>query len=158
MASSVESDLTQQLETSSLRAAQNEIPIGKDAADLLKAQANEAFKSEPLVLPRRPAFEIVSDVSAGDYEKATELYSKAIEFHPDAILYSNRSFAYLRREWYGYALIDAKKALEYDPRYIKVGRRIGEVERYFRSLSLGVLSTSIGLHGTGKVFSRAIRL
>lgn len=59
---------------------------------------------------------------AGDYEKATELYSKAIELHPDAILYSNRSFAYLRREWYGYALIDAKKALEYDPRYIKVSR------------------------------------
>jgi tetratricopeptide (TPR) repeat protein len=56
----------------------------------------------------------------GDYEKATELYSKAIEFHPDAILYSNRSFAYLRREWYGYALIDAKKALEYDAKYIKV--------------------------------------
>jgi len=56
----------------------------------------------------------------GDYEKATELYSKAIEIHPDAILYSNRSFAYLRREWYGYALIDAKKALEYDSRYIKV--------------------------------------
>ena len=55
-----------------------------------------------------------------DYEKAIDLYTKAIEIHPDAILYSNRSFAYLRREWYGYALIDAKKALEYDPRYIKV--------------------------------------
>ncbi len=56
----------------------------------------------------------------GDYDKATELYTKAIEIHPDAILYSNRSFAYLRREWYGYALIDAKKALEYDARYNKV--------------------------------------
>jgi tetratricopeptide (TPR) repeat protein len=60
----------------------------------------------------------------GDYEKATEFYSKAIEIHPDAILYSNRSFAYLRREWYGYALIDAKKALEYDPKYIKVNRSL----------------------------------
>ena len=56
----------------------------------------------------------------GDYEKATDLYTKGIEIHPDAILYSNRSFAYLRREWYGYALIDAKKALEYDSKYIKV--------------------------------------
>ena len=45
MASSVETDLTQKLETSSLKAAQNEIPIGKDAADMIKAQANEAFKS-----------------------------------------------------------------------------------------------------------------
>ena len=133
MASSVESDLTQQLETSSLRAAQNEIPIGKDAADLLKAQANDAFKSKPLVPHHRCSFETASGLSEGDYENATDLYSKAIEFHPDAILYSNRSFAYLRREWYGYALIDAKKALEYDPRYIKVGRRIGEDDRYFRS-------------------------
>lgn len=55
-----------------------------------------------------------------DYEKAIELYTDAIQMHPDAILYSNRSFAYLRREWYGYALIDAKKALEYDSKYIKV--------------------------------------
>lgn len=60
----------------------------------------------------------------GDYETATDLYTKAIEIYPDAILYSNRSFAYLRREWYGYALIDAKKALEYDPRYIKVNYSI----------------------------------
>jgi tetratricopeptide (TPR) repeat protein len=135
MASSVESDLTQQLETSSLRAAQNEIPIGKDAADLLKAQANEAFKSKPLVPHRRRSFEAAPGrLSEGDYENATELYSKAIEFHPDAILYSNRSFAYLRREWYGYALIDAKKALEYDSRYIKVDRRISEDDPYFRSL------------------------
>jgi tetratricopeptide (TPR) repeat protein len=63
---------------------------------------------------------IIYEYLDGDYEKATELYTKAIEIHPDAILYSNRSFAYLRREWYGYALIDAKKALEYDARYIKV--------------------------------------
>ncbi len=57
----------------------------------------------------------------GDYEKAIDLYTKAIEMHPDAILYSNRNFAYLRCEWYGYALIDAKKALKYDSKYIKVG-------------------------------------
>ncbi|CAF4886504.1 unnamed protein product, partial [Rotaria magnacalcarata] len=101
MTSTVEQDLTEKLETSSLEAAKHEISIGKEAADMIKAQANEAFKN-------------------GDYETATELYSKAIEIHPDAILYSNRSFAYLRREWYGYALIDAKKALEYDSKYIKV--------------------------------------
>ncbi|CAF0936297.1 unnamed protein product [Adineta steineri] len=100
MTTNVEADLTKKLETSSLEAAQHEIPISKDTADALKAQANEAFKN-------------------GDYDTATELYSKAIEIYPDAILYSNRSFAYLRREWYGYALIDAKKALEYDSKYIK---------------------------------------
>lgn len=46
MATNVETDLTRKLETSSLEAAKNEIPIGKDAADILKAQANDAFKSK----------------------------------------------------------------------------------------------------------------
>jgi hypothetical protein len=46
MTTTVETDLTQQLETSSLEAAKNEIPIGKDAADIIKTQANEAFKSK----------------------------------------------------------------------------------------------------------------
>ena len=46
MTSTVETDLTQKLETSSLEAAKNEIPIGKDVADIIKAEANEAFKSE----------------------------------------------------------------------------------------------------------------
>jgi hypothetical protein len=45
MTSTAEADLTQKLETSSLEAAKNEIPIGKDAADIVKARANEAFKS-----------------------------------------------------------------------------------------------------------------
>jgi hypothetical protein len=45
MTTTVESDITRKLETSSLEAAQHEIPIGKDAADIIKAQANEAFKS-----------------------------------------------------------------------------------------------------------------
>jgi len=46
MTTTVETDLTHQLETSSLESAKNEIPIGKDAADTIKAQANEAFKSK----------------------------------------------------------------------------------------------------------------
>jgi hypothetical protein len=46
MVTTAEADLTHKLETSSLEAAQNEIPIGKDAADMIKNQANEAFKSK----------------------------------------------------------------------------------------------------------------
>ncbi len=86
----------------------------------------------------------------GDYEKATELYTKAIEIHPDAILYSNRSFAYLRREWYGYALIDAKKALEYDSKYIKVNHCFLFYTKLFL-IFLGILSTGISLYGTRKI-------
>jgi len=46
MTTSVETDLTRKLETSTLEAAKHEIPIGKDAADIIKAQANEAFRSK----------------------------------------------------------------------------------------------------------------
>lgn len=46
MATSAEADLTHKLEASSLEAAKHEISIGKDAADMLKIQANEAFKSK----------------------------------------------------------------------------------------------------------------
>lgn len=50
MASTAEADLTQKLETSSLEAAKHEISIGKDAADVIKAQANEAFKSKHILV------------------------------------------------------------------------------------------------------------
>ena len=46
MTTTAEADLTQKLETSSLEAAKHEIPIAKDAADVIKAQANEAFKGK----------------------------------------------------------------------------------------------------------------
>ena len=36
------------------------------------------------------------------------------------MLYSNRSFAHLRLEEYGSAVADASKAIELDPRYVKV--------------------------------------
>ena len=114
MTTSAERDLTEKLETSSLQSASS----SKEAADLIKTQANEAFKSTIHSLSNR--HDLLLHSLDSDYEKAIELYTKALELHPDAILYSNRSFAYLRREWYGYALIDAKKALEYDPKYIKV--------------------------------------
>ncbi|CAF0892056.1 unnamed protein product [Didymodactylos carnosus] len=98
--SSEEAELSKTLEDSSLQTAKREPSQNKEVADVLKAQANEAFKK-------------------GDYETATDLYTKAIDIHPDAILYSNRSFSYLKREYYGYALSDAKKALEYDSKYVK---------------------------------------
>jgi hypothetical protein len=45
MVTTAEADLTQKLETSSLQSS----PTGKDAADTLKAQANEAFKSKIVI-------------------------------------------------------------------------------------------------------------
>ena len=34
--------------------------------------------------------------------------------------YGNRSFCYIKTEYYGYALEDANKAIELDKKYIKV--------------------------------------
>lgn len=60
-----------------------------------------------------------------NYGVAIEYYTEAIKHNPFvAALYSNRSFAYLKTEYYGYALTDADKALEVDSKYIKV-RTVG---------------------------------
>lgn len=55
-----------------------------------------------------------------DYDTAIDLYTKAIEVNPNvAVYYSNRSFAYLKTECFGYALSDASKAIELDKSYLK---------------------------------------
>ena len=61
------------------------------------------------------------------FEEAIGYYSQAIELNPDvAAYYGNRSFAYLKMESYGYALIDASKALELDKTYIKVMKEVSD--------------------------------
>ena len=58
--------------------------------------------------------------SQGQFDKAIELYTSAIEIDPEnAILYSNRSFAHLKMESYGYSLADATKSIELNSGYIK---------------------------------------
>jgi len=72
-----------------------------DKAESLKAEANEHFKKQ-------------------DYLKAIPLYSEAIEYNPNsAVLFANRSFAYIRTECFGYALEDASKAITLDRSYVK---------------------------------------
>lgn len=71
------------------------------SSDQLKQKANEKFKSK-------------------EFNEAIALYTLAIEKDPkNAVLYSNRSFAHLKLECYGYALTDATKAIELDNNYIK---------------------------------------
>ncbi|EFA77677.1 Protein phosphatase 5 [Heterostelium album PN500] len=59
------------------------------------------------------------------FDLAVDEYSKAIEYHPTAILYSNRSFSYFKKELFVSALDDAKKATELDPMYVKGYYRLG---------------------------------
>lgn len=56
----------------------------------------------------------------GDYEKAINAYTKAIEIRETAVYLANRSLAYLRTECFGYALDDASKAISLDSSYVKV--------------------------------------
>ena len=56
----------------------------------------------------------------GKYEKACELYDKAIELNPsNAIYYSNRAFSNFKLERYGSCIEDAKKSIELDKTYAK---------------------------------------
>lgn len=79
----------------------NNVDANKARAEELKSQANEFFKNK-------------------DNEKAIKLYTEAIELDgANAILYANRSFAYLRQEAFGYALNDAVQAIKCNPNYLK---------------------------------------
>lgn len=57
----------------------------------------------------------------GHYDEALSLYTQAIELNPKVpAYYGNRSFCYIKTEYYGCALADANKAIELDKQYIKV--------------------------------------
>ena len=53
------------------------------------------------------------------YEKAIELYSKAIQFFPDPIYYSNRAACYASLNDFEHVVHDCNEALKLDPGYIK---------------------------------------
>lgn len=78
-------------------------------------------------------------ISDKDYENAIKYYTEALELNPsNAIYYSNRSLAYLRTECYGYALVDATRALELDKNYIK-----GYYRRATSNMALGKFKAAL---------------
>ncbi|XP_022252390.1 serine/threonine-protein phosphatase 5-like [Limulus polyphemus] len=73
---------------------------------------------------RDPVFVVnigVNDVGKEqEFDKAIDFYTQAIELNPTvSVYYGNRSFAYLKSEYFGSALNDASKALELDKNYVK---------------------------------------
>ncbi|CAH8434632.1 unnamed protein product [Heterobilharzia americana] len=72
------------------------------------SQEAEAFKEE--------ANKFFKD---GEYDKAIEAYTKAIDICESAVYLANRSLAYLRTECFGYALDDASRAINVDSSYVK---------------------------------------
>mmetsp|Transcript_86982 Transcript_86982/g.130416 ORF Transcript_86982/g.130416 Transcript_86982/m.130416 type:complete len:837 (-) Transcript_86982:22-2532(-) len=66
-------------------------------------------------------------MSQKEYTKAAKLYSEALEFLPEnAILFSNRSQAYLNSKKYQAALEDSKLAIKYDTNFAKAYLRGGK--------------------------------
>ncbi|KAK8065595.1 hypothetical protein PG997_012342 [Apiospora hydei] len=58
--------------------------------------------------------------SAHDWPKAIDLYSKAIELNDkEPTFYTNRAQANIKSEAYGYAIADATKAIELNPKLVK---------------------------------------
>lgn len=56
-----------------------------------------------------------------DYTAALVEYTKAIQLAPtSAIYYANRAFTHIRLESCGSAVADATRAIELDPKYVKV--------------------------------------
>ncbi|KAK2076490.1 hypothetical protein QBZ16_001016 [Prototheca wickerhamii] len=80
----------------------------KAVAEQHKEKANAAFKAK-------------------HYREAVDEYTAATEADPSNPIYlSNRSFAHLRLEEFGAALVDASKAIELDPTYVKAYYRRGD--------------------------------
>lgn len=77
----------------------------KAAATAIKNKGNAAF-------------------AAHDWPSAIDYYTKAIEkYDQEPSFYCNRAQANLKLEAYGYAIVDATKAIDLDPNYVKVSKR-----------------------------------
>jgi len=90
------------------------------SAETLKNEANKQFEAKK-------------------YKEAVETYSKAIDIAPTAILYSNRAFAHIKIENFGSAILDAQKAVDLDPKYVKGYYRLGAAK-----LALGKYKEALG--------------
>jgi serine/threonine-protein phosphatase 5 len=64
-------------------------------------------------------------ISESKFAAAATKYTEAIELHPTAVFYSNRSLAMIKMESYGSAILDSNEALALDPSYIKAYYRWG---------------------------------
>jgi DnaJ homolog subfamily C member 7 len=104
---------------------------GRGNWEALKEQGNQSFKT-------------------GAYLEAIQHYSAAIEANPDeAVLYSNRSAAYLKKGQYQQAAADAEKAVEMDSTFVKAYSRLhnalcnlGQFDRAAEMIKAGVAAVS----------------
>lgn len=86
--------------------SEEEMVANKEKSDAIKQSGNDVFK-------------------AGEYEKAIELYTEAIELCPKrytnerSILFNNRAAAHKRLDVKNVAIEDCTHAIELNPEYVK---------------------------------------
>lgn len=113
--------------TSATPASQPQAPSDADktAAEALKAKGNSLMSSK-------------------QYDEAIESYTKAIALDPtNAVYYSNRAAAYSSKNDHANAILDAEKAIEVDPGFVRAYHRLGSVYRYYSIISEILISSII---------------
>ena len=91
------------------------------------------------------------------FAAAIEEYSKAISLNPNsAIYYSNRAFAHIKLELYGAARTDATRAIEIDPKYVKVCQRAASLS--VSGLMIGTFSQQDRFQSSHLKFANSLGL
>jgi serine/threonine-protein phosphatase 5 len=95
--------------TSVAVAADSPSPELVEKSNACKALGNELFKGSK-------------------YSQAIQAYTDGISILPTAVLYSNRSFCFLKTESFGLAIADAKSAIGLDSTYVKAHYRLASAQ------------------------------
>jgi serine/threonine-protein phosphatase 5 len=105
--------VTETEEDSLASAEESERPMEEPIEDL---SSDPDAETKAVALKEQGNIELV----AGHYLQAIARYSEGLQYAPtNAILLSNRAFAYIKVENYGLALVDADHAIASDPTYAK---------------------------------------
>merc|ERR1719461_1795173 len=109
------------------------LAVQKQRSSVFELEANEESEADEVQLTPQKA-QLVADYKVagnnlfkvGEYEKAIEQYSLAIEIDPkNERLYSNRAAAYISLENWKAAIHDAETAIELNPDFAKAFTRLG---------------------------------
>jgi len=98
-----------------------------DKANQLKDRGNQAF-------------------TQGNFQAAIEYYTQALAAHPEATFYSNRAACYIYLKQFEKAIVDARKAIEMDPKIPKPYYRLSQA-----LMAQGKLNEAFEVLGTGLV-------
>lgn len=116
--------------------------VNKDSSASASAPEKEGGKSNLNLSADELKEEGNKCVKAGNFTEAILHYTHAIKLSPDAILFSNRSLAFLKLQQYYYANEDADRAIAMNPTWAKGYYRKAEVH-----MSVGQYDTALLSYG-----------